>query len=144
MNNILTPIFACCAAIGLATSPAVAQDEESAADGLTEGEAELAKLLEGRVAGEPQSCIRTFPSRNLTVIDETAIVYDAGRTVYVNRTQHPQSLDEDDALLIRKFGSATRLCRLDTITTFDRLSGFYSGNVFLTDFIPYEKPEATD
>ncbi len=29
----------------------------------TKGEVKLAKLLEGRVAGEPQRCLRTFPSR---------------------------------------------------------------------------------
>lgn len=103
------------------------------------GEEKLAEMIDGRVAGEPQSCINTFNSRPLTVIDDTAIVYRSGDTVYVNRTRAPKTLDDDDVLVIRKFGTGSRLCRLDQITTRDRLSGFYSGNVFLTDFVPYRR-----
>ena len=105
------------------------------------GEEKLAELIDGRVAGEPQSCINTFNSRPLTVIDDTAIVYRSGDTVYVNRTRAPQTLDNDDVLVIRKFGSGSRLCRLDQVSTRDRFNGFYTGNIFLTDFVPYRRVE---
>lgn len=103
------------------------------------GEEQLAKLLAGRTAGEPVDCIRQSPSSSMTVIDRTAIVFGRGDTIYVNRTQDPASLDDDDGLLLRKYGDAGRLCSTDTMTTFDRVSQFYTGNVFLTEFVPYKR-----
>ena len=49
------------------------------------GEERLAKLLEGREAGHPVSCLPLTASRDSTVIDKTAIVYKSGSTIYVNR-----------------------------------------------------------
>jgi hypothetical protein len=103
------------------------------------GEAQLAKLLQGRVAGKPTSCIRTWPSSAMTIIDETAIVFGRGDTIYVNRTEFPDSIDDTDALVIRKFGNASELCRTDVVTTVDSRSHFYTGNVMLADFIPYRR-----
>lgn len=138
--TIRKPLLAIAAAAVLATPATLASAKDNRAQ--TKGQAELAKLLEGRVAGEPERCVRTFPSRNLEIIEGTAIVLRVGNTVWVNTTQNPDSLDEDDALLIRKFGSSSQLCRLDNVTTFDRFNGFYTGNVFLTDFVPYRKADA--
>lgn len=105
------------------------------------GEQELAELLEGRVAGEPMQCIPTFRSNDsLSIIDGTAIVYKDGRTVYVNRTAHPETLDWNDVLVINRF-TGSQLCKLDRVTTVDRGAGFFSGVVFLTDFVPYTLPE---
>ena len=59
----------------------------------------------------------------------------------MNRTRAPQTLDNDDVLVIRKFGSGSRLCRLDQVSTRDRFNGFYTGNIFLTDFVPYRRVE---
>lgn len=102
------------------------------------GEEKLAKLIEGRTAGEPESCINTFGNRSLTVIDKTAIVYKDGNRVWVNRTKNPESIDDDDVMVIRKFGGSN-LCRTDMITLTDRFSGMFSGAIFLSDFVPYEK-----
>lgn len=102
------------------------------------GEERLAKLIEGRSAGAPRNCIATNSNHNLTVIDKTAIVYKQGRKVWVNRTKHPETLDDDDIMVIRKFGTSS-LCRQDMITTIDRSSGMFTGAVFLADFVPYEK-----
>ena len=44
------------AAFGMLSSPVLADENAQ----MTRGEEKLAKLLDGRVAGEPQSCIRTF------------------------------------------------------------------------------------
>jgi len=125
------------AAIGLATAPALADEKKD--EEMSKGEMKLAKMLDGREAGEPTSCITTFGSQSLQVIDKTAIVYKSGDTVWVNRTRHPQSLDDDDYLVIRKYGSGSRLCKLDNVTTYDRGSNFFSGVVFLDDFVPYRK-----
>jgi hypothetical protein len=99
------------------------------------GDEKLAKLLEGRVAGEPRSCIDTRVNSESQVIDKTAVVYGRGRTIWVNVPANARDLDDRDALLIRQFG--TRLCRQDIVTTFDSLGGFQTGSVFLTDFVPY-------
>lgn len=129
------------AACGLMATPALAEHHEGEATEMTKGEAKLAKMLEGREAGEPKRCITTFSSGNLQVIDGTALVYKQGKTLWVNRTRNPASLDDNDYLVIRKFGSSSQLCRLDNVTTHDRGSNFFSGVVFLTDFVPYRKAE---
>ncbi|WP_241233560.1 hypothetical protein [Altericroceibacterium xinjiangense] len=104
------------------------------------GEARLAKMLEGRVPGQPQSCIPAMVSRNLQVLDRTALVYDAGSTVWVARPSDPRSLDDSDILVIDRFSSS--LCKQDVIRTVDRYTGFMSGVVFLGDFVPYKKLES--
>lgn len=125
------------AAIGLVAAPVFAEekkDEEQA-----KGEQKLASMLEGREAGKPTSCISTLSSGNMQVIEKTAIVYRSGNTVWVNRTRHPQTLDDDDYLIIHKYGSGSQLCKLDTVTTRDRTSQFFTGVIFLEDFVPYRK-----
>jgi hypothetical protein len=114
-------------------------DEQAAAPAMTKGEKRLAKLIEGRVAGEPESCINDFGVRSFQVIDKTAIVYKIGRTVWVNYTRDPETLDDSDTLVFRRFGS--QICNSDIVTTIDSLGGFYTGNVFLSEFVPYRLPE---
>lgn len=97
----------------------------------------LDKLLEGRVAGEPRSCISDMASDNMQIIDGRALVYGRGKTVWVNVPAQPDALDDDDILVIRKFGG--QLCRLDMVHTIDRSSGFYTGFVALGEFVPYRK-----
>lgn len=145
MNRITHSVIFAAASLGLLAAPAHAGDDsaEPAEKAMTKGEEELAKLLEGRVAGEPRSCIPQSPNSRMRVIDETAIVYGRGNTIYVNRTHHPEDIDEDDVMVIRRYGGL-KLCRLDFITTIDRFSGFYSGNVFLSDFVPYTRVDEPD
>lgn len=123
-----------CAMTALAFSSGASAAKESIAQ---KGEARLAKMLEGRVAGEPRSCIPVMLSDRLQVIDQTAVVYDAGKTIYVARPQNPKSLDSDDILVIKRFGS--ELCKQDVIHTIDRTMGFMTGVIFLDDFVPYTK-----
>ncbi len=125
------------AGLAFAAVPAAADEE------LSEGEQKLEKILEGRVAGEPQRCIRDFPSSRMQVIDDTAIVYGRGKTVYVQRTRNPEDIDRDDVLVVRKFGT-TQLCRLDIVNKVDRLSGMFSGSIFFEDFVPYTRAEKAE
>jgi hypothetical protein len=101
------------------------------------GEQQLAKLLEGRVAGEPVSCIPLYQTSDSRIIDKTAIVYDQGRTIYVNRPRYPESLDSDDIMVTELHSS--QLCRLDTVKLHDRSQFFFNGFVGLEDFVPYRK-----
>lgn len=102
------------------------------------GEEKLAKILEGRVAGEPVSCIYMPRVRDTRIIDKTAIIYDAGSTIYVNRpTSGGRSLDRDDVLVTRLTGP--QLCRVDSVQLRERSQLFYNGFVALGDFVPYTK-----
>lgn len=132
-----------------AALPAIAQaqeqgDVEAKAESSTaksKGEERLAKLLEGRVPGQPVSCIRTLPRDRMQIIDGTAYVYGSGGTIYVQRTQEPGRIDESDTLVTNRF-SASQLCRLDTMTTIDRFTGIFTGAVFFDDFVPYIRVKA--
>lgn len=126
--------FLATAAVVAAAAGLVAMPVEAAR---LSGEERLAKLIDGRSAGEPRNCINTNASRSLTVIDKTAIVYKQGGKLWVNRTAYPQDLDEDDVMVIRRYSS--NLCRTDIVNTVDRTSGIFTGSIFLSDFVPYER-----
>jgi hypothetical protein len=133
MRKIITAIAI--GALALSGGAVIAKEKKT-------GEQELAELLEGRVAGEPMRCIPTMRSNNsMSIIDGTAIVYKDGRTIYVNRTANPETLDWNDVLVINRF-SGSELCKLDRVTTVDRGGGFFSGVVFLDDFVPYTLPKS--
>lgn len=110
-----------------------------AADARTEqtGEEKLARMLEGREAGKPVSCIISSQATETRVIDKTAIVYRIGGTLYVNRPTNADTLDDDD-ILVTKLHTG-QLCRLDTVQLHDRSSFFWNGFVGLQDFVPYRK-----
>ncbi|GMM93659.1 hypothetical protein [Qipengyuania sp. MTN3-11] len=132
--------IATAAAVALLATPATQAQESDTTAELSEGQAKLAKMLEGRVAGEPERCIQTFPSRSFTIIDDTALVYRRGDTLWVNTTRNPQSIDDDDILVIERF-SGSQLCHTDQVTLRDRYNGFFSGVLFLGDFVPYREVE---
>jgi len=143
MTKLFRPALLYAASLALLAAPTLAQDGERADEEQaeqTKGEKELAKLLEGRVAGEPTSCIRTPPNDRVRVIDDTAIVYGRGKTIYVNRTSRPSDIDDRDTMVIRRF-SGSQLCKTDTVTTIDRGSQMFSGVIFLSEFVPYTRVE---
>ena len=124
--------------------PALA-DDHSGDDAveMTKGEIRLAKLLEGREAGEPQRCIRTFPNNRMQTIDRTAYVYGSGNTIYVQRTRNPEDIDRSDALVSRRF-NATQICKMDITHTIDPVIGMFTGAVFFEDFVPYTRVDKDD
>ena len=104
-------------------------------------EAQLAEALDGRVAGEPVDCIDLHRIRNTRIINDTAILYDAGRTIYVNRPRAgADSLDRWDTIVTRLH--SPRLCSIDTVQMIDPNSRILSGIVFLGEFVPYRREEA--
>ncbi len=128
MRHLIPALFAAAAMIA---APAAAKEKLAP-------EAELAKLLEGRVAGEPQNCIALAPSTSSQIIDKTAIVYRIGGTLWVNRPRSgAASLNDDDILVTKLTGS--QLCSIDSIQLHDRSSNFYRGFVILDEFVPYRR-----
>ncbi|MCW1382004.1 hypothetical protein OLX02_04140 [Novosphingobium sp. KCTC 2891] len=107
------------------------------------GEQQLAKMLEGRVAGEPVDCISMPTISSSRIIDKTAIVYDSGSTLYVQRPRTgAESLDEDDVLVTKL--TSSQLCSVDTVHLHDRSGGFWRGFVGLDKFVPYRKVKAAE
>ena len=101
-------------------------------------EARLAKVLEGRVAGEPVDCIQLSRVNSTQVIDRTAIIYDAGSTLYVNRPRAGrESLDRWDTLVTKSFSS--QLCSVDVVRLYESGSRMETGTVFLGEFVPYRR-----
>ncbi|NCP19762.1 MAG: hypothetical protein GW855_11460 [Erythrobacter sp.] len=125
------------AALALAALAAAAPAQAEEAPAAPEN-AELAHLLEGRVAGEPTDCVPTRVNARMYIIDKTALVYDTGRTIYVNYTRYPEVLDSNDVILIRE--NFPRLCKTTHIELRDPFTpSFSNGSIFLTDFIPYKR-----
>ncbi len=140
-----------------ATAPALAQEDaesdppaeesekpEKKSKRAIEGEKRLARMLEGRVKGEPQNCIRALPTQQMVAIDKTAYVYGRGNTIYVQRTTRPRQIDNRDTLVIQRFGGGTQLCRQDLATTVDPVTQIFTGAVMFEDFVPYTRVEDDD
>ena len=107
-----------------------------AADKLTP-EQQLAKLLEGREAGKPVSCISLSDTRDMVVFDKIAIVYGTGNVIYVNRPRNAAQLRADDIMVTHPTGS--QFCSLDIVNTVDRTGHFSTGFISLGDFVPYRR-----
>ncbi|WP_332818099.1 hypothetical protein [Sphingopyxis sp.] len=126
------------AAAAIAVIPGVSTAKERLAP-----EDQLAKLLEGRVAGEPQNCIPLSSVNGSQIIEKTAIVYRVGSTMWVNRPKGgAESLDDDDILVTKTTGS--QLCSIDPVELRDRTSRMYSGFVSLGEFVPYRRAKKAE
>ena len=102
------------------------------------GDERLAELLEGRVAGEPTNCIPTRRNARMYIIDDTAVIYETGRTVYVNYTRYPENLDSSDVLVIRdNYPTMCKTTRIEVRSP--SMIDSLGTPLFLTDFIPYER-----
>ena len=103
-------------------------------------EERLAKALEGRVAGKPVDCIPQYRIQSSEIYEQTAILYKAGGTWYLNRPVSGRTfLNRDDVLLTDTH--STDLCSIDIVHLLDRGSYFPSGSLGLGEFIPYTKPK---
>lgn len=99
---------------------------------------ELAKALDGRVAGTPQDCISAMGADGPQIIDRRTMLYRQGRKVW--RNDLPEScpgLDEDDLLIVEIWGS--QLCRNDRFHAQERTSIIPGPSCRLGKFTPYVK-----
>lgn len=108
-----------------------------------EAEAHLDKLIAGKVAGRPISCLPHYSANDMTVIDDGTIVFKNGRTVYRNDFQGGtcSNLSRGHyALVTRTTGSG--LCRGDIAEVRDLSAGMGVGSCVLGDFVPYSAPRS--
>lgn len=104
-----------------------------------DGEKQLARLLEGREAGAPVHCILRIGNRK--VIDQTAITYRIGKTIYVNRTSNPSGLDSKDSFLSQSTNAySSKLCQGDVVKNFDDRGGILWTDLGrFEEFVPYTR-----
>ena len=125
-----TPLLALAAISSLAL-PAAAAERRTP-------EAELARVIDGRVAGDPTDCINNLRFTSSRIIDGTAIVYESGDTVWVNRPRGgARGLDKWDVLVTRQFSS--QLCRGEIVRLYDTASRMQTGAIVLGEFVPYRR-----
>lgn len=98
-----------------------------------------ARLLTGKVAGKPQSCLDTNHTQAQLSAYGDKLVYRISRSlVYVNQTTGGcERVARGDALVTERVQS--RACRGDIARTVDiRGGGFQTGTCALGDFTPYQ------
>lgn len=123
----LAGLMAGCALLALGHQPALGETNTEKAD------AQLAQLLEGRVAGEPEDCILLRPVRRMTVLEGHGLVFHSGNTVWINPTSDPAAVRKWDTFEFRAFGQ--RLC------SYDQVNG-RQGPLDLVAFVPWRKVES--
>ncbi|MFK4792423.1 hypothetical protein [Sphingobium sp. ZW T5_29] len=108
---------------------------------LTERQAaRLEKALEGKVPGEPVSCIPIRPQTNMTAISGSVLLYRvSGRLIYRNDLIGScPGLARGDTLVVRPVGS--QYCRGDIARSADLAVGMVTGSCALGSFTPYRTP----
>ena len=102
-------------------------------------EAQLQKLLAGKVPGKPLSCLPQYRAEDMVVIDDNTILFRHGsRTVYRADLQGTCSQlgSGHYALLTRNFGGGT-LCHGEIANVVDVQNGITVGSCVFGDFVPY-------
>lgn len=98
------------------------------------------KLIAGKVAGKPQSCIDTrFRQPQLSAYGNKLIYRVSDRLVYVNETSGGcEGVARGDALISRQY--QTRACSGDIARTVQLPPNVPTGSCALGMFTPYTKP----
>jgi len=131
-------IFAIPVAILLA-APAVGGEQIQLTE---EQQAKLDKRLEGRTAGEPQSCINLNDQRDMTVISDDVLIFGSrrnARTIYVNNP--PGGCRNADRNILSYSRSTSALCQGEAITLIDNTTRMSMGSCAFGAFVPYTKNE---
>jgi hypothetical protein len=105
-------------------------------------QAEYAKLIEGKVAGPPTSCLPSYNADDMRVIDDNTVVFRQGANrVYVAHLKGgcPNLGRGGYAMVTRQFGSGA-LCNGQIATVVDTGSGMTVGSCVFGDFTPYTRP----
>ena len=102
-------------------------------------QAELQRLLVGRVAGAPVSCLPPGRSGDMTHIAGGTVVFRSGSTYYVNNMRGGcANLNSQNALLTRQFGGGG-LCSGEIAQIIQPTSGMTVGSCSFGEFIPYRR-----
>jgi hypothetical protein len=123
--------------VGIAAASCAASAQQPART--AKSETTYQRLLAGKVARAPISCLPTRKANDMVVIDENTIAFkDGSSRVYIN---HPQGacnqLGQGHTALVSKQFGQNGPCRGDVAQVVDTLSGMTLGSCALGDFTPY-------
>jgi hypothetical protein len=116
---------------------AVSMPAVAARDDSQRGEANLAKILDGRSAGKPVKCLDPSQRRNMQVVDRTALVFKDGDTYYVNRPDGVNFLTWGDIPVFNVWGS--ELCSKDIVHLHDSSTFMPGATMVMGEFVPYRR-----
>ena len=127
MSKLLSSVLLGAALIAMPAGAATHRDPDH----------ELQKLLAGRTPEAPVSCIESSLASSVTVVRGRAIVYRIGSRLFVNTTEDPSRLRNDDILVANVRGA--QLCNHDAIQLVAWGGQVPRGFVLLDKFVPYSK-----
>lgn len=108
---------------------------------VAQSQAKFAQLTAGKVAGAPMSCLPTFRSNDMVVIDDNTIAFRNGPgSVYINHMQGGGCLNLDggrNTLVTRTPGP--NLCSGDIAQVVDLGARIPVGSCVFGDFVPYRR-----
>ncbi len=105
-------------------------------------EKEFQQLIAGKVAGAPTSCLASYRSRDMVVIDDNTLAYrEGGRRVWVtNLNGGCSNISAGHYALVTRTYGGMGVCRGDIAEVADLSSGMTVGSCTFGDFVPYTKP----
>ena len=127
------------AAAAVLGSCATASPEELAAAAARD-QSKLAALTAGKVSGAPMSCLPSYRSNDMIVVNENVVAFrDGQKRVYINNMQGGcLGLGAGrNALVTQTTGSS--LCRGDIAQVLDTASRMNIGSCVFGDFVPYTR-----
>src|SRR4051794_26520521 len=106
-------------------------------------QAQFAQLTEGKIAGAPLSCLPSWRSNDMVVIDDNTIAFRNGPgKVYISHMQGGcLGIDHGrNALVTRTTGP--NLCRGDIAQVLDTAARVTIGSCVFGGFVPYIRPRS--
>lgn len=103
-------------------------------------QAELQRLISGKVAQPAVSCLPSYNANDMVVIDENTIAFRSGATrVYISQMNGPCSNlnGAGNYALLTKQTGGTGLCRGEIAQVIDTSSNITVGTCSFGDFVPY-------
>ena len=100
---------------------------------------DFARVIAGRTAGQPQTCVSTYPNTNIRAVDTQTLAYGNGRTIFINRLAAAcPGLDPVGTLFVEAQGS--QYCRGDRVRGRELGAIIPGAPCVLNDWVPYRTP----
>lgn len=96
------------------------------------------RMLDGKTAGAPVSCLPTHGTPS-SVASDGALVFRVNAKLAYRNDMNGCRVRDDDILITNLYGNP-RLCRGDIARLVDRASRLHSGSCAFGEFVPYRTP----
>lgn len=110
---------------------------------VTEGQlsSQAARLLKGKVAGEPVSCLSAFQADRPVSLSNGGVAYRVSSSLAYVQDFGGQCAGvlDDNSFLVRR-STMTQLCSGDIAEVISRPDNFPVGSCVYSDFVPYRTP----